>query len=109
MKKFLHLILLMSVSLVAIQGCEKADDGTVWVSTDPCRQIYWQGETPKQHLTHFFKELGVEILEVKTFQEFHPQYDGPHTAGPCPKPIYCRIYREHLPIMQGYGFKLVNE
>lgn len=108
MKKFLYLILLMSVSLVAIQGCEKADDGTLWVSTDPCRQIYWQGETPKQHLTQFFKELGADILEVKTYQEFH-QSDIEGPSGPCSLPIYCRIYREHFPIMQEYGFKLVNE
>jgi len=108
MKKHLYLILLLSVSLVTIQSCEKADDGTVWVES----QDYGFGRPPwiqdevagyNIQITLFFKNLGVEILDVKPYSEW---YQGPQVSRQI---VYCRIYREYLPIMQEYGFKLVTE
>src|SRR5690606_34597157 len=101
MKKYLFMLLVLS--LFTAQSCEKIDR-TVWIYATPCYgDAWWQGwqggaeVEAKKSMTHYFKEKGVIILDIKTEKEFLANFDVPRvtgTAGPCETYIFCEILKE---------------
>ena len=105
MKKYLFVLLVLPMMLPL--ACKKEhiqEELTVWVIWNNIQSPSWgygaEEVFNKKRIIDFFKDKGIEILEVKIGSEM----PGGHHTGAPPTTVYCRIYEKDLAVMQENKF-----